>query len=106
MDIYKIITSWNDSEWIIKQRSLDNKLYNLNCYETTTKYLLFIREHARNQKELLSKSPLIDYPNVVKNITNDNNDILQDLQKNLDSLNPCHCLKEWTDKRLNDVSGV
>jgi hypothetical protein len=106
MDIYKIITSWNDNEWIIKQRSLDNKLYNLNCYETTTKYLLFIREHGRLQKELLSKSSIIDYPNLVKNITNDNKNILQDLQENLDSLNPCYSLKEWIDKRLNDVSDV
>jgi hypothetical protein len=106
MNFYKIISYWNDNEWTTKQRYLDNKLQNLNCYETTTKYLLFIREHGRLQKELLSKSSIIDYPNVVKNITDDNNNILQDLQKNLDSLNPCHCLKEWTDKRLNDVSGV
>jgi|LakMenEpi03Aug12_release.lakeMendotaPanAssembly.Ray.scaffolds.fasta_scaffold394255_2 hypothetical protein len=106
MNFYKIITSWNDNEWTIKQRHLDNKLQYLKCYETTTKYLLFIREHGRQQKESLNKSSIIDYPNIIQNMTNDNNNILQDLQENLDSLNPCHSLKEWIDKRLNDVSDV
>jgi hypothetical protein len=104
MNFYKIITSWNDNEWVIKQRILDNKLNNLTCYDTITKYLLFIREHGRTQKEQLSNSSLIQYSKLVENFVNDNNNILQDLQKNLDSLNPCHSLKEWTDKRLNGVS--
>jgi len=106
MNFYKIITSWNDNQWIIKQRTLDNKLHNLTCYDTITKYLLFIREHGRQQKELLSNASIIEYPKLVDSFVNDNNNILQDLQNNLDTLNPCHSIKEWTDKRLNDVSDV
>jgi hypothetical protein len=99
MNFYKIITSWNDNEWVIKQRTLDNKLNNLTCYDTITKYLLFIREHGRTQKEILSKTSIIEYPKLVENIVNENNNILQDLQENLDSLNPCHSLKEWINKK-------
>lgn len=101
MSFYKIITQWNNNDWIIKQRSLDIKLAKLDCYETTTKYLLFIREHARKQKEQLDKSSFIEYPKIIENISNDNENILQDLQENLDSLNPCHSLKEWIIKRPN-----
>jgi hypothetical protein len=106
MNIYKIITSWNDNEWVIKQRILDNKLNNLTCYDTITKYLLFIREHGRKQKEILSNASIIEYPKLVENIVNNNNNILQDLQENLDSLDPCHSLKEWTDKRFSGDDDV
>jgi len=99
MNIYKIITQWNNNEWIIKQRSLDYRLSKLDCYETTFKYLLFIREHARKQKEDLEKTSFIEYPKFVEKVVSDNENILQDLKDNLDSLNPCHSLKEWIRKR-------
>jgi hypothetical protein len=100
INIYKIFSEWNNNNWIIKQRTLDNKLYNLECYDTVSKYLLLIRENARKQKERLNETSIVDYPKVIEDITKENENIIQDLNKYMSDLNPCHSLKEWIDKKI------
>jgi hypothetical protein len=99
MNFYKKITEWNKDEWVIKQRALDQKLSKLTCYDTVSQYLLFIRENGRQQKESLQKGSLIDYPNTVDSIIKENDNIIQDLNNNMNSLNPCQSLKEWLIKK-------
>jgi len=100
MNFYKKITEWNKDEWVLKQRTLDNKLSKLTCYDTVSKYLLFIRENGRQQKESLQRSSLIDYPKKVDSIIKENDNIIQDLNDNMNSLNPCQSLKEWLTKKI------
>jgi hypothetical protein len=100
INIYKIFTEWNNNNWIIKQRTLDNKLYNLECYDTVSKYLLLIRENARKQKEQLNEASIVDYPKIIEDITKENENIIQDLNKYMTDLNPCYSLKEWIDKKI------
>jgi hypothetical protein len=100
MNLYKKISEWNNDEWLIKQRNLDDKLIKLTCYDTVSKYLLYIRENGRQQKESLKKCSIIDYPKVVDSIIKENDNIIQDLNDNMNSLDPCHSLKEWLDKKI------
>jgi hypothetical protein len=99
MNFYKKFIEWNNDEWLIKQRTLDNKLSKLYCYDITSKYLLYIREQSRQQKELFKNASLLEYPYLIEKITKDNDNILQDLNITLDQLDPCNSLKEWIIKR-------
>lgn len=100
MNLYKKISEWNNDEWLIKQRTLDNKLIKLTCYDTVSKYLLYIRENGRQQKESLKRCSIMDYPKVIDSIIKENDNIIQDLNDNMNSLNPCQSLKEWLVKKI------
>jgi hypothetical protein len=96
LSFYKKLMECNNQDILNEQRILDNKISKLNCYDTVSNYLLYLREHGRIQKEMLYKTSIFDYMGVIEKMSDDNNNIIQDLKNIMDGLNPCESLKEWT----------
>jgi hypothetical protein len=92
---YKKLKEWNNLNIIQEQRYLDKKLSSLECSKTVSLYLLYLREHGRQQKEKLHNISLFKYIDTVDEMNKDNENIIQDLKNLTESLNPCKSLEEW-----------
>jgi hypothetical protein len=96
---YKKLKEWNNPHYINQQRYLDKKLSSLECSSIVSRYLLYLREHGRQQKEILHNISLFKYIDTVDEMNKDNENIIQDLKAITEQLDPCKSLEEWIKSR-------
>ena len=88
----ELISLFNNTEWVSKQRMLDTKLaeHTPSCPDEITNYLLYLREHGRQQRERIANiSSIFDYRDTVRAINQENNMILAELEEAFNTMSPC-----------------
>lgn len=81
-----------NAEWTKWQRRLDTRLTShiSTCPSEIATYLIYLREHGRLQREQMAMSSVFNYRDTIRDIHDENNDILKRLEHVLDTTNPCH----------------
>jgi hypothetical protein len=93
----ELITAFNNAEWTNRQRQLDTKLsiYVNKCPDVISEYLLYLREHGRQQRERIANiSSIFDYTETVRKINTENNQVLDILDDSLTKMQPCEILSD------------